>query len=1064
MERREKVKRLNWVLLMGAVLLLGVTALGACPPGSIVLNAVNIPTDTINAPGTYCVPIAGYTPVAGAGQPLTIASSDVVIVGETPSATMDASVVINAGLLNVVLRSFTIRPTVVPVGVVAVINDLGAYMPLIDGVTIDDAGVGGLGIPAIILNGYQPEVRNCTFRLPLTILFPAIWLAGGMNAKIHDNQVIGSSTPAPGSLVFAAVNYNGLEVYNNTANMIGNLVAASNTLLYPVFGVGGNLTNAVIRDNIATIYGPELITGFETAGIIVEGANIEIRGNRLTVGNYDPYTPTPGVAALIAVLGTNVTVSGNILDASLGLDNYTWGWLGGPVAAAIITVGTNTTIMGNTVVGVKNGPAIAAYTISIGGTPFSAINAVIKNNTISNVVDPFIFDDAPASFDFDSDGFDEGAAIYIYALNARIEGNTINGVTGTDAHGILIATPTGNAVVTGNTIKKVDDGVGVFVLGSTNNTIQGNTLEDIGQDGVLLTYNNLSFGTVVLPVYADNNTVRGNTIRRAALRAVVDLTTPNPSVGDPLVGDYAGIRLNAASNNTIDGNTIEDSGGLVWPAWVCGVDVALRNVDAINNVLPAAATTMNNTITNNKIRYFTQAGNIGSSAIGILVQAGMNHLVQGNELSNTGNMQIGIDIRTTNRMTVKENKVEGMIYAGLYLRGGTVLNRLTVEGNKLTNNYIGMVLSAGAADLTGNVVSGGWTSLLVDRFGVAGQYKLENNCFIKPTGVHVRNDGTGTLTAKKSYWEPTPPSVVGAVDTSDPLASCPGAPAPTPTLSKNYGARAGWYMVSVPTTGDTAGIFGVTLYWWNGTSYTSLTGTAAIEPVKGYWANLPANKTVTASGTIPTTDQTIALVKGWNMISVPWAYPKAAIQVQKGTETKSWADAVAAGWVRDTIWGYDGAYQSVTTLDPWSGYWVKALVDGLSLKFAYASRLTTMCVSCLEAKAVVPEGEELPPAPPAASAAEFTFVNVPNPIRDVHTTTFKVLGPLASMVTEIKVQVFDLTGKLVWEGTAAGAELTWHTDDLTGAYLANGVYLYKVYVKVGDAWISSGVLKLVIQR
>jgi len=387
-----------------------------------------------------------------------------------------------------------------------------------------------------------------------------------------------------------------------------------------------------------------------------------------------------------------------------------------------------------------------------------------------------------------------------------------------------------------------------------------------------------------------------------------------------------------------------------------------------------------------------------------------------------------------------------------------------VEGNKLTNNYIGIVLSAGAGDLTGNVVSGGWTSLLVDRFGVAGQYKLENNCFIRPTSVHVRNDGTGTLTAKKSYWEPTPPRVVGAVDTSDPLASCPGAPAPAPTLSKNYGPRAGWYLVSVPTTGDPAGIFGVTLYWWNGTSYTSLTGTAAIEPVKGYWANLPANRTVTASGSVPTTDQIVALVRGWNMISVPWAYPKAAIQVQRGAETKSWADAVAAGWVRDTIWGYDGTYQSVTTLDPWYGYWVRALVDGLSLKFAYASRLTTLCVSCLEVKAVVPEGEELPPAPPAASAAEFKFVNVPNPVRDVHTTTFKVLGPLASMVTEIKVQVFDLTGKLVWEGTAAGAELTWHTDDLTGAYLANGVYLYKVYVKVGDAWISSGVLKLVIQR
>jgi hypothetical protein len=30
--------------------------------------------------------------------------------------------------------------------------------------------------------------------------------------------------------------------------------------------------------------------------------------------------------------------------------------------------------------------------------------------------------------------------------------------------------------------------------------------------------------------------------------------------------------------------------------------------------------------------------------------------------------------------------------------------------------------------------------------------------------------------------------------------------------------------------------------------------------------------------------------------------------------------------------------------------------------------------------------------------------------------------------------------------------------------LANGVYLYKVYVKVGEAWIVSDVKKLVILR
>mgnify|MGYP000464370039 CR=1 FL=1 len=305
-------------------------------------------------------------------------------------------------------------------------------------------------------------------------------------------------------------------------------------------------------------------------------------------------------------------------------------------------------------------------------------------------------------------------------------------------------------------------------------------------------------------------------------------------------------------------------------------------------------------------------------------------------------------------------------------------------------------------------------------------------------------------TSVESSWSPALTVVVKPRD---------GAPS-----TYTYGARVGWYLVSVPTTGDTAGIFGVNLYWWNGVRYDTFSGTSTIEPVKGYWAKLPANKTVTVTGSVPTTDQTVTLVRGWNMISVPWPYAKAAIQVIKGTEKKNWADAVAAGWVSDVIWSYDGVYSSATTLDPWYGYWLRALVDGLTLRFAYASRLATTGASCLGVKGAVPEGEELPPPPPSVSVAGFEFVNVPNPVKGVHTTTFKVRGPMASWVTEIKVQVFDLTGRLLWEGTAAGAELTWHTDDLTGAYLANGVYLYKVYVKVDETWISSDILKLVIQR
>jgi hypothetical protein len=90
-----------------------------------------------------------------------------------------------------------------------------------------------------------------------------------------------------------------------------------------------------------------------------------------------------------------------------------------------------------------------------------------------------------------------------------------------------------------------------------------------------------------------------------------------------------------------------------------------------------------------------------------------------------------------------------------------------------------------------------------------------------------------------------------------------------------------------------------------------------------------------------------------------------------------------------------------------------------------------------------------------------TVYNYPNPVKDVHTTTFVVEGVDAEL---IRVEVYDLTGKLVWKGEGSGNELTWHTEDLTGLPLANGVYLYKVFVKVDGTWIASDVRKLVILR
>jgi hypothetical protein len=97
---------------------------------------------------------------------------------------------------------------------------------------------------------------------------------------------------------------------------------------------------------------------------------------------------------------------------------------------------------------------------------------------------------------------------------------------------------------------------------------------------------------------------------------------------------------------------------------------------------------------------------------------------------------------------------------------------------------------------------------------------------------------------------------------------------------------------------------------------------------------------------------------------------------------------------------------------------------------------------------------------PLAVPDEVTVVAYPNPIRDVHTATFQVMGTLAAEVEEIRVQIYDLSGHLVWEDAAPGYELNWHTDSLSGEYLANGIYLYRVQVRIGGSWINQDIGKI----
>jgi hypothetical protein len=96
-----------------------------------------------------------------------------------------------------------------------------------------------------------------------------------------------------------------------------------------------------------------------------------------------------------------------------------------------------------------------------------------------------------------------------------------------------------------------------------------------------------------------------------------------------------------------------------------------------------------------------------------------------------------------------------------------------------------------------------------------------------------------------------------------------------------------------------------------------------------------------------------------------------------------------------------------------------------------------------------------------ATGEDVSVVNIPNPVRGVNTTTFVVRG---LGVEAIRIEVYDLNETLVYEEETDGSELVWHTEDSVGSYLANGIYFYRAWARIGGVWYPTGFEKVVILR
>jgi len=133
---------------------------------------------------------------------------------------------------------------------------------------------------------------------------------------------------------------------------------------------------------------------------------------------------------------------------------------------------------------------------------------------------------------------------------------------------------------------------------------------------------------------------------------------------------------------------------------------------------------------------------------------------------------------------------------------------------------------------------------------------------------------------------------------------------------------------------------------------------------------------------------------------------------------------------------------------------------GTPVNMAYAP----MAAPPLAASPLAFAPADLPPMPPFLMGGTLVVPNPVSPPNDELMYPLYFCSPAQEDVEAVRVQIFDRSGRLGYEHEEEGSRMEWQTENDEGEYLANGVYLYKLYMRVDGVWIATEVQKLVILR
>lgn len=189
----------------------------------------------------------------------------------------------------------------------------------------------------------------------------------------------------------------------------------------------------------------------------------------------------------------------------------------------------------------------------------------------------------------------------------------------------------------------------------------------------------------------------------------------------------------------------------------------------------------------------------------------------------------------------------------------------------------------------------------------------------------------------------------------------------------------------------------------------------AVELGRGYWLKVTVadeNTVVAVPGEDATSDQTVQLAEGWNMIGHTFLHPQYLedLEVTQGASTLSWDDAVAAGWVAETLYHYSPGegYALVRTdgtgqddmLRPWCGYWVRAYVP-CTLTFPY--RLGAVGGTVRDSSLVPIEGATVTAGEYETTSGPGGVYSIPDVLPGTYAMTATAIGYRPQTVADVEV-------------------------------------------------------------